>query len=514
MSATRIEPDYEAVVIGAGPGGIAAGVTLQKASITDFVILERADDVGGSWRDNTYPGIAVDVPATSYQFSFARNPNWSRLFPSGAEICTYLQDVARRFGLYDHLRFGVSVQREIWNAEHGFWTLHLDGGDTLTARFLISAVGGYINPKLDTGIPGADDFRGKIIRPVAWDHDYDYRAKRVAVIGTGASSVQIVPSLSPQVDRLDVYQRTPVWCFPKPDVTLAPLAQRVLGIPGVGAAANGALLGALEVVLDTLSYVPARAVIAGMPAFDGAMRAVYRSYLRKAVHDPDTRDALLPTYGALGKRPTLSSSYVRSYNNPTTHLITTPIDRITENGIRTADGTERDVDMLVLATGYELFSDPETYRPDTVVGRDGFDLAKYYAENGLQAYHSVAVPGAPNRWTLVGPYSWSGSGWHSIVEMASRHAVRAIVETRNRDAQVAEVRQEAHDTWHDGVLKRGKAIQHYLVERNAGARTYYVNSQGHSPYIRPQSILKSIWQSNHFPLDDYAYTSVDTRRAS
>jgi len=503
------QPDYEVAVIGAGPGGIAAGVTLQRNGITDFVILERADDVGGSWRDNTYPGLAVDIPATSYQFSFARNPHWSRLFPDGDEIHAYLQDVARRFGLYRHLQVCVDVQREIWDPDNGFWTLHTVCGGTITARFVISAIGGYINPKQDIGIAGLDDFGGTIIRPAAWDHDYNYTGKRVAVIGTGASSVQIVPALSAHVQRLDVYQRTPVWCFPKPDMDFGPTAHRVLAVPGVAAAANAALLGALEIVLDIVSYVPARLVIAAMPAFDAAMRTLYRRYLRATVTDRVTREALQPAYGALSKRPTFCTGYPRAYNNPSTHLITTPIERLTTTGIRTTDGTHREIDMVVLATGYELFSDPETYRPDTVVGRDGFDLGKYYSEHGLQAYHSVAIPGAPNRWMLIGPYSWSGTAWHSIVEMTSHHAVRAITETRRRGAHIAEVRPQAHDAWHAGIIQRGKAIQHYLVERNADARTYYVNSHGESPYIRPQSIIKSLWQARHFPLDDYNYRHAD-----
>jgi cation diffusion facilitator CzcD-associated flavoprotein CzcO len=497
--------DHEVVVIGAGPGGIAAGVMLTKAGIDDFVILERAGGVGGSWRDNTYPGIGVDIPAIAYQYSFARKPNWVRLFPRGAEVKAYHQTVASRFGLHAHLRFHTEVIREEWHDRSRLWRLHTATGEIITARFVITAVGAFINPKDDVGIPGVGEFEGKIQRPASWDHGHDHTDQSVGLIGTGASSVQIAPAIAGQVRRLEVFQRTPVWCLPKPDLELPPWFQRALRIPGVAAGLHGIALATIEVATRLITSVPLSMAKPGMRALDAGAKRAYRAYLRRVVGDPATAAALAPGYGPFGKRPTISNGYLQAFNRPNTHLVSTPIERFTKTGIRTVDGVDHEFDMIVLATGYELFSDPESYRPGAVVGRDGFDLGRFYAEHRLQAYESVAVPGLPNRWMLVGPYSWTGTGWHALVEITARHAVRAIAETRRRGATTVEVRQQAHDDYHAEVRRRGRVIQHYFTVQNRGLRTYYVNSQGDMPYIRPSTVLEARHRSRHFPFDDYRY---------
>lgn len=499
--------DHEVVVIGAGPGGIGVAVRLKQAGIEDFVLLERADDVGGSWRDNHYPGIGVDIPSLAYQYSFARNPNWSRVFAKGAEVRAYHRDVAERFGVLPHVRFGSEVVGERWDEAARRWQLELADGRIATARFVISAVGAFLRAKADPGIPGLEQFAGKLQRPDSWDDDHDHRGQRVAIIGTGASAVQITPSIAPEVEQLDVYQRTPVWCLPKPDARIPPAVQRALAVPGVAAGLHGAGLLGVEAALRFLVSTPpvvARPLLAG---FDRGARAAYRAYLRSRVDDPAARAALEPGFGPLTKRPTLSNAFLPAFNRDNVDLITAPIERITAGGIRTADGVERPVDMLVLATGYELFSDPESYRPGQVVGREGFDLGEFYAREGLQAYESVSVPGLPNRWMLVGPYSWTGTGWHVLVEVAAGHAVRAITAARERGADVVEVRPHAHQAYHRRVRRRGRNIAHYFGELNGGVRTYYVNSQGDVPYIRPSTVLEARWRSRHFPLEDYAFES-------
>ncbi|WP_158886719.1 flavin-containing monooxygenase [Amycolatopsis anabasis] len=507
MAAPDQQPDHEVVVIGAGPGGIAAGVRLRETGL-DFVILERAGEIGGSWRDNTYPGIGVDIPSIAYQYSFARNPDWSRVFARGAEVQAYHRDVVERFGLGPHLEFHTEVVREVWDDERHRWNLHTGDGRVITARFVISAVGAFINPKLDPGIPGLADYLGKIQRPTAWDHDYDHTGRRVGIIGTGASSVQITPSIAPEVERLDVFQRTPVWCLPKPDFAIPPAVRLLLRVPGLMALLHGTMLAGVEVLLRLAVHSPLPIAARAMRLMDSRARAFYRWYLRRAVRDPETRAALVPAYGVLGKRPTMSNTFVQAFNRPNTNLVTTPIERFTEKGVRLADGTEREFDMIVLATGYELFSDPESYRPGAIVGRDGFDLGEFYAARRLQAYESVSVPKLPNRWMLVGPYSWTGTGWHALVEITSRHAVRAITEARRRGATAVEVDQAAHDRYHAGVRRRGRNIAYYFGVLNQGLRTYYVNSQGDMPYIRPSSVLQARRRSRSFDLDDYTYRAA------
>src|SRR6476619_1164505 len=226
-------PDFEVAIIGAGPGGIAAAHLLQRRGIEDFVIAERGDDFGGTWRDNHYPGLAVDIPSLWYQLSFAPNPDWSRLFASGPELHRYLRDTASLMGLYDHLIANAEVVQQQWNDKSGLWHLTIRDGPAITARFVISSVGGYVNAKLTVNIPGVEDFAGTTLRPNAWDDSYDPRGKRIAVIGTGSSGVQITAALSGEAASLDVYQRTPAWVLPKVDFDIPPLMRRILKLPGI-----------------------------------------------------------------------------------------------------------------------------------------------------------------------------------------------------------------------------------------------------------------------------------------
>ncbi|MEV6773704.1 NAD(P)/FAD-dependent oxidoreductase [Nocardia sp. NPDC051030] len=498
-------PDHEVAVIGAGPGGIAAGVKLKKAGVTDFVIIERADEVGGSWNENHYPGLEVDIPSIAYQYSFARNPNWSRLFAPGAEVKQYHIDVARRFGLYPHIRFNTAVAGEEWDETNHRWNLHLEGGGVITARFVVSAVGAFISPKQDPGIPGLPDYQGKLQRPSDWDHEYDLTGKRVAIIGTGASSVQITPSIAGQVATLSVFQRTPVWCIPKPNPKIPAAVKAVLHTPGLQAATHGAVLVVIDGLLRVMSNAPMAVVRPTMRTVDAAAIRGYKGLLRLMVKDPQTRAGLTPNYGPIAKRPTANTGYLLSFNRDNVELVTTPIERFTEQGLRTTDGEEHAFDMIVLATGYNVFSDPETYTPGMVVGREGLDLGKFYTEHGLQAYESVSLPSLPNRWTLVGPYSWSGSGWHAFVEMTADHAVRAISEARRRGATFVAIRQDVQDEYHRKIYAHGEAMRFYLAELNAHVPTYYRNSQGDSTYIRPSGFFRARRGHRRFPFSDYQF---------
>jgi cation diffusion facilitator CzcD-associated flavoprotein CzcO len=509
------EPDHEVAIIGAGPGGIAAAHFLRQKGITDFVILERGSDVGGTWRDNHYPGLAVDIPALWYQLSFAPNPDWTRLFAPGPEIYTYLRDTARRLGLYDHLRTNQDVTRQQWDDRAGLWRLEIRDGAPVTARFVISSVGGYVNAKPRVDIDGIDDFAGTILRPNAWDDEYDTRGKRIAVIGTGSSGVQIVSALSAHAANLDVYQRTPAWVLPKVDFSTPPAMRRALRIPGLFAALNA--IGRLGMdafmvapIVHVFSRLPDRLLVRLMPLYDSYCRTLYRLLVRVVVEDPATRRALIPRYGIMAKRPVISSSFLPALNNPNTHLITTPIDRITRTGVRTADGVDHPADLLVLATGYELWTDPETYRPATILGDQGFDLAEYYRAHGLQSYAGAAHPRLPNRWEIVGPFGFVGFAWTDFVETTATHAVRIIDEARRRGAGVVAVSQDAFNRWNALMRKRGKTA-HLYYTACAGLNTYFINSQRETLYYRPQTITASRHFAQHSPLSDYEFA---TRQAA
>lgn len=504
------DPDYEVAIIGAGPGGIAAAKLLLDKEITDFVILERGDDFGGTWRDNHYPGLAVDIPVLWYQLSFAPNPNWTRFFAPGPEIYRYLRDTARGLGLYEHLRTNAEVVQQKWDVQACLWQLSLKGQTAVSARFVINSVGGYVNAKDITGIAGIEDFAGTILRPNAWDDDYDTAGKRIAIIGTGSSGVQIAGALSAQAASLDIYQRTPAWVLPKIDFDIRPWMRVLLRAPGVVGAINALARAGMDAfmvapLVHLLPRLPSRLLVRLMPLYDAWCRMLYRMLVRATVDDPQTRRALIPHYGLLAKRPVISSRFMPVFNHVGTHLITTPIERITPTGIRTTDGTERTADLIVPATGYELWTDPETYRPDTVVGNDGFDLAQYYRTHGLRAYAGTSHPQLPNRWEIVGPLGFVGFAWPDFVETMAAHAVRLIDEARCRGAASVAVSQAAFDRWNEQMHRQGKAVHLYLTACNPGLSTYFVNSQQDTVYHRPQTITASRRFSRRSPLTDYEF---------
>jgi len=510
-------PDFELAIIGGGPGGITTAHLLQERGITDFVIIERGSDFGGTWRDNHYPGLAVDIPTLSYQFPFAPNPNWSRFLAPGPEIQQYLRDTAQRLGLYQHLRADSNVIRQTWDDETAMWHLDIEGQQPITARFVISAVGGFVNAKSRVDIDGVDEFGGTILRPNDWDDSYDIRGKRVAVIGTGSSGVQISAAVSGVADCVDIYQRTPGWVLPKVDFTLPPLLRRVFGMPGCVRAVNAAIRWAVDAAIlmpmfHLLNRLPDRVLITAMPYFDSWFRLLYRLLLRAVVDDPATRRVLVPQYGILAKSVIISNAFLPALNRSSTNLIATPIRRITHNGIETTDGVVRDVDLIVAATGYEMWTDPETYRPGTILGRNGFDLAQEYQTSGLRSYAGTCRPELPNRWEIVGPLGFVGYSWFDYVETMASHAVRLIDEARRRGADAVWVTTDAFEIWDAEMRRRGRIVRLY-VTACPGLNTYFVNSQGETAYYRPQTITGSRRFSRRSPLTDYQFTtrSADNR---
>ncbi|MGX1804207.1 flavin-containing monooxygenase [Nocardia sp. NPDC055321] len=514
-------PELEAVVVGAGVGGIAAGCQLRRAGIDDFVILDRRADFSGTWIANTYPGVALDVPSTSYEFTFAPN-RWSRVFAPGAEVREYCRRVAREHGLYERARFGVSVEREVWDDDNGFWTLHLDDGTTLTARYVLNATGFFLEPRSNSGIPDVERYRGKLMLSAGWDHSYDYTGKRVAVIGTGASSMQIVPSLAPNVSQLDVYQRTATWCFPKPDFAFGRIGRALMRSQRFHTAAYMANWYAYQAIVVAAERLPKRAALALVAAAEAALRAAYRVYLRFQVKDARARAALVPRHGIMANMPTFGRGFLQTFSRANGQLLTTPIERFTEHGIRTADGVERAYDMIVLATGFQVASDPESFPIGAVTGRDGLDLGEFYRANGMQAYAGVTMPRLPNRWFLYGPYGWSGVTWMSMMESSGLHVARVITEARARGAQVAEVTPAAHDAWHRAMITSPFTVvaQEYLVERQVkrhNVRSYFSNARGETPILRPsQGFRNSLWDHSETfdPASDYTFRTVGGTRTT
>jgi cation diffusion facilitator CzcD-associated flavoprotein CzcO len=494
-------PDHQVAIIGAGLGGLGMAAALKRRNIQDFVIFERADDVGGTWRDNTYPGIGVDIPVFAYQFSYELKPDWSRFFPRGHEVKAYIDEYTHKYGIRPHLRFNSEVRSRTWDENNHLWRLDV-GGEEVTARYVISAIGPFVDPK-PAEIPGLEDFEGKLIHSARWEHDYDLRGKRVAIVGTGASAVQIVPSIAPDVERLDVYQRTPIWISPKFDPEIPGWMKRMFErLPFTERIARRLASVATEfiIVFMTLNF-------SRFPFIVRAIERRNRRFLSSQVKDPELRRKLTPDYGMGCKRPSVSNDYLRTFNRDNVELVTEPIDRITARGISTADGEEREVNALILATGFRLASDPANYRRTPVRGRDGFDLATRYEGHRLKAYESISMPGLPNHFMIFGPYGWTGASWHVLVETASIHIGRVLEEAYRRGASSVEVSEEATDRYHRKVLERMTGSV-WFSNACEGSNSYYFDHHGDVPYVRPSSGREAMRAARSFPLSDYRYETL------
>lgn len=490
-------PDHEVVVVGAGLTGLGAGIKLREAGIGDFSLLERADDVGGCWRDNTYPGICVDVPTFSYSFSYAQNPDWSRTFAPGAEIKRYADRLADEHQLWPHIRFGCDVRCARFDAADDVWRIELAGGDQLTARFLLAGTGVLTEPRLPD-IGGVEEFAGTTIHTARWDHGHDLTGERVAVIGTGASAVQVIPRIARRVGRLHVFQRTPIWVLPKPDYPIPPAVRALFRtVPISQRALRVAHDAALE-LLATGFRLNRR-----FPFLIGGAEALARRHLRRQVHDPELRARLEPDYTFFCKRPGFANDYFPTFNRGHVELVTEPIDRIEPDAILTRDGVRRRIDTLILATGFKLFEDGNL--PGfTAIGPGGTALHDFWEEHRFQAYEGVSVPGFPNLFLLCGPHSVPSPSFLATSEANTAHAIRAVAEARRRRASRIEIRPEPHERYFESALTRLRDNVLYAGSC-ATANSYYYDRRGDTPLNRPSSGREMARRSRSFDLDDYEY---------
>jgi cation diffusion facilitator CzcD-associated flavoprotein CzcO len=498
LSAAR--PDFEVAVIGAGFSGIGTAIKLDEAGIRDWALLEEGDGVGGAWHWNTYPGIGVDIPSFSYQFSFAQRSDWSRVYAKGAELKDYADHCVDRYGLRSRIRFGTKVVGAEFDAEGHFWKLDVAEGPPLTARYVVGATGVFSQPK-PPEIPGLDEFAGTVMHTARWDHDVDLRGRRVALIGTGASAVQVIPTIAPEVERLTVLQRTPVWCLPKPDGAISPRVRRVLErVPGAQRAARAASQAYVELTF------PIAAHYYGVVPLAKAGERTALKHLRREVKDPTVREKLTPRYGLGCKRPTFSNEYLAAFNRPNVHLETAPIESFTPSGVRTECG-EHEAEVLILATGFKVF-EKGNMPPYPVRGRDGVDLSEWWDENRFQAYEGVSVPGFPNMFMILGPYGFNGSSYFNLIEHQARHIVRCLTRARSSGSTAVEVTAEANRRYWEAMLGR-RDKQVFFSGTCSTANSYYFDVHGDAPF-RPATTPEVAWRSAHFDLDDYRFTRAAT----
>lgn len=496
-------PDHDIVVVGSGFAGLGMAIRLQQQGRDDVVVLEQSGSVGGTWRDNDYPGCACDVPSHLYSFSFAQNPDWTRTFSPQAEIRDYLERTTDRFGVRPKIRFHSRMTAARWDDDARLWRLEINGADELTCRVLIGGLGPLNRPAYPN-VPGREDFAGTAFHSMHWDHGHDLRGERVAVIGTGASAIQFIPEVAKQAAQVDVFQRTAPWVLPKPDRPVRPRVRALFRhVPGLLSAYRAWIYARLE----------ARVVTFDHPRLSVLGERLAKSYAARKIQDPELRAKVIPDYRMGCKRVLLSNNYLRTLAKDHVDVLTTPIDAITARGIRTADGTEHEYDTIIYGTGFKV---TEPYTEIDIRGRGGVSLAEKWTREGTQAHKGTAVDGFPNMFLLVGPNT--GLGHNSIVYMIESQITYVLDALREMDARGA----RAVDVKPDALRAYNETLQRRLsttVWQRGGCASYYQDADGVNRAIWPGHTYTFRRMVRHFDAPNYemipapAPTPADARPA-
>jgi cation diffusion facilitator CzcD-associated flavoprotein CzcO len=484
----------EIAIVGAGFAGLGMAMRLQDEGREDFLVLERDGDVGGTWWANTYPGAACDVPSRLYSYSFAPEADWTRSFSPQPEILDYLRTCADRAGIRPRIRLRCAVHGADWDEDAGLWRLHTARGP-LTARVLVAAAGALSEPRLP-GIPGIEDFAGTLFHTAAWDHGHDLTGKRVAVIGTGASAVQVVPALQPKVAQLDLYQRTAAWIGPRPDRRFTGLERALYRrVPALARLARGAIYWGREVLVVGFTRDPRVMRVPGQLA---------RRHLRRQVPDPELRRRLTPDYTIGCKRILISNDFYPALQQPNAELVTDPIAEIRPHAVVTRDGTERPVDAIVLATGFQVAPPPVG---DMIRGRGGLRLGDVWRERGMRAYRGTTFSGFPNLFMLVGPNT--GLGHSSMIYMIESQLAYVLDALRRmgdgtRVTTAVEPRPEALEAYNAAVQRRLARS----VWSTGGCSSWYQDQHGQNVTLWPSFTFHFRRLLSRFDLENYEQRPV------
>ena len=474
------------LIVGAGFAGLGMAIRLKQAGIEDIVILERDSAVGGTWRDNQYPGAACDIPSNLYSYSFAPNPNWSRSFSGSAEILNYIHHLVAEFDLEKHIRFEKNVADLVFDEKKGLWTATTDKGEQYAGRAAIMAQGPLSNCSFPA-IAGIDDYQGHKIHSARWDHNYDFADKNVAVIGTGASGIQIIPELVKQAKHVKVFQRTPGWVLPRPDFATPEWNKALFRkLPASQKAMRNLLYWTHESM--------ALAVIWNSPLTRLAERMA-KLHLRRQVKDRWLRRQLTPDFTIGCKRVLVSNDYYPALQKENAKLITWPIARLSEKGVRTVEGIEHQVDCIVFATGFDV---SHSGTPFPVVGRQGRVLGEEW-QGGAQAYKSINVSGYPNLFMTFGPNSGPGHN-SALVYMESQldYAVKGIQKILDGDLKVLDVKPSVQQRHNEGIQKRLAK-----TNWNSGCSSWYLTDDGFNATMYPGFATQYAAQMAEFDVNDY-----------
>ncbi|WP_049793925.1 flavin-containing monooxygenase [Hoyosella subflava] len=479
----------DVAVIGSGFSGLGAAIKLKELGTHSFIVLERGHEVGGTWRDNTYPGAACDVPSQLYSYSFALG-DWSRSFSRQPEIQAYLRKVAEDAGVVENHLFGCEVQEARWDTASGQWVIETSAG-RVTARFLVSGVGALCEPALPA-IPGIGSFAGQMFHSARWDHSADLKGKRVAIIGTGASSIQIVPSIAPEVAQLDVYQRTAPWVLPRFDRPYFGIERWAFrNIPGLQRLARAGVYAARETQVVGLAKAPK--LMAGLQALAQGM-------IFAQIRDPELRKKVTPDFRIGCKRMLISNAYYPALDRDNVDLVTDGITEVRENSIVTADGTEREIDALIIATGFHVTDSP-TFKG--IYGREGRSLAEVFDESGMQGYKGTTVSGFPNLFFLVGPNTGLGhTSMVFMIESQLNYVVDALKTIERDNIATFEVREEAQAAFNDEL----QAQLAPTVWMTGGCASWYLDKHGNNTTLWPGFTFSFRNMLKKFDAENYGIT--------
>lgn len=480
--------DFRIAIIGAGFSGVGTAIALKRRGIEDFVILERDEGVGGTWWANTYPGCQCDVASNLYSLSSALNPDWTRTYSCQPEIQEYLEDTVRRFGLEPHLRLGTSVESADWDGVARRWRIRTPGGE-LTSQILVGGIGPLSEPAVPD-VPGIEEFEGKVFHSARWDHDHDLSGERVAVVGTGASAIQFLPQIQPAVKQLHLFQRTPPWVMPHPDRAITSFERRLYrGLPP------------LHRLNRLFIYLSREWIAAGMTRHKWMLRPLERLarlHLRSQVKDPALRRKLAPSYRIGCKRILASDDWYPALTEPNVEVIDKGVTEVRRHSVVAADGTECEVDTIVLGTGFRV---TDFVGAQTIHGADGRSLAEHWS-GSPQAYLGTAIAGFPNFFMMLGPNT--GLGHNSVVFMIEsqiEHLMRALEEKERRGAASIEVRAEAQERFNREIQERMPPT----VWNSGGCASWYIDRNGVNTTIWPDFTFRFRRLARQLAPGDYRF---------
>lgn len=486
-----MKADYQVGIIGAGFGGLGAAIQLHRAGNGSFVVFERAAEVGGTWRDNSYPGCACDVPSHLYSFSFEPNSDWSRSYSGQSEILEYLKTCVVRNGIKEKIRFNSEVKSAQFDEKNVVWKLTDQNGYSCTVKYLISATGPLNRPNRPK-FKGLESFKGKVFHSAEWDHTYDLNGKKVAVIGTGASAIQIVPSIAPIVSDMHVFQRSAAWVMPRHDRYFTGLEKGLFkAIPGFRRMYREFYYWVNE--FFGLQFV-------GSKFLNKAATVLGKKHIQRVVKDPETARKLTPDYTIGCKRILVSDDYFPAFNRPNVHLVTDPISEITENGLLTASGKSIAADALIFSTGFIAAEVDEVALEYRFIGLNNRNLLQEWKETGPEAYKGISVSGFPNLFLLLGPNT--GLGHNSVVHMMESQLNYIFdyighAETL-KEGKFYDVKPKVQQAYNERIQAE---LKHTVWA--SGCKSWYVDSAGRNTTLWPKLTVSYRQETRIMDVENY-----------